>query len=282
MGLLLLMGGGANRLLDQYPATVGYSLRRIRTAYSGACLRLRRSSDSAEQDIGFAGGVLDTASALSFCGAGNGFVATWYDQMGSNNAVQATTTLQPQLVASGAMIVNEVGKPALRSVDSSAVAIGPHLAFDPWYVNSQSYVGMFVSYSLLVSGSFPFIVNTSPVDRGIVAVHNSTTRNIRLFAIRTSARGGNGSVIPLNTTTILHQSANRTKLFGFLNTTQAADIDLADGNENFNMPTKVWLMSGDSVAPTAEILMNEFIGYTADQSANQLAIRTNMSNYWGA
>jgi hypothetical protein len=86
----------------------------------------------------------------------------------------------------------------------------------------------------------------------------------------------------LNTTTILHQSANRTKLFGFLNTTQAADIDLADGDENFNMPTKVWLMSGDSVAPTAEILMNEFIGYTADQSANQLVIRTNMSNYWKA
>ena len=93
-------------LLDLYPgAAAAYSLRKLRNAYTGNCIRVRRSSDNTELDIGFVNDVLDTASLLTFCGAGNGFVATWYDQSGSaNNATQSTAWNQPQIVSSGAMI----------------------------------------------------------------------------------------------------------------------------------------------------------------------------------
>jgi len=93
-------------LLDTYPnAAVAYSLRRLATAYTGNLIRVRRSSDNAEQNIGFVNNVLDTASLLTFCGAGNGFVTTWYDQSGSgNNATQSTAANQPQIVSSGAMV----------------------------------------------------------------------------------------------------------------------------------------------------------------------------------
>ena len=65
-------------LLDTYTgAAVAYSLRQLRTAYTGAAIRVRRSSDNAEQDINFIGGDLDTASLLTFCGANNGFITTW-------------------------------------------------------------------------------------------------------------------------------------------------------------------------------------------------------------
>ena len=66
-------------------------------------MEVRRSSDNALQDIGFdANGDLDTASLLSFVGAGDGFVRTWYDQSGNvNNFQQTTTSNQPQIVASG-------------------------------------------------------------------------------------------------------------------------------------------------------------------------------------
>ena len=96
----------ANLLLDTYTnAAVAYSLRQLRTAYTGAAIRVRRSSDNAEQDINFVGGDLDTSSLLTFCGAGNGFVTTWYDQSGNaNNATQSTAFNQPQIVSSGAMI----------------------------------------------------------------------------------------------------------------------------------------------------------------------------------
>jgi hypothetical protein len=41
-------------LLDTYPnAAVAYSLRKLRTAYTGAAIRVRRAIDNAEQDIGF-------------------------------------------------------------------------------------------------------------------------------------------------------------------------------------------------------------------------------------
>jgi hypothetical protein len=54
-------------ILDTYPnAAVAYSLRKLRTAYSGSAIRVRRPSDNAEQDIGFVGNDLDTASLLSF------------------------------------------------------------------------------------------------------------------------------------------------------------------------------------------------------------------------
>jgi hypothetical protein len=39
--------------LDTIATTSGYALRKLRTAYSGAAIRVRRSSDSVEQDIGF-------------------------------------------------------------------------------------------------------------------------------------------------------------------------------------------------------------------------------------
>jgi hypothetical protein len=93
-------------LLDTYSgAAVAYSLRQLSSTYTGNAIRVRRSSDNTEQDFGFVSNVLDTASLLTFCGAGNGFVTTWYDQSGNaNNATQTTAANQPQIVSSGAMI----------------------------------------------------------------------------------------------------------------------------------------------------------------------------------
>ncbi len=93
-------------LLDTYSgASAAYSLRQLSSTYTGNCIRVRRSSDNAEQNIGFVNNVLDEASLLTFCGAGNGFVTTWYDQSGNaNNATQSTAFNQPQIVSSGAMI----------------------------------------------------------------------------------------------------------------------------------------------------------------------------------
>jgi hypothetical protein len=63
-----------------------YSLRKLspNSVYAGAAIRVRRSSDNAEQDINFVSSApnagIDTAALLAFVGAGNGFVVTWYNQ----------------------------------------------------------------------------------------------------------------------------------------------------------------------------------------------------------
>jgi len=92
-------------LLDTYAnSSIGFSMHKLRAAYNGSCIRVRRSSDNTTQEIGFVNNYLDTASLLSFVGAGNGFIHTWYDQSNGNNLVQLTPGNQPQIVASGSLI----------------------------------------------------------------------------------------------------------------------------------------------------------------------------------
>jgi hypothetical protein len=102
-------------LLDLYPnAATAYSVRKLRTAYTGNCIRVRRSSDNAEQNIGFVNNYLDTTSLLSFVGAGNGFVAIWYDQSGNGNDVfELTASWQPRIVNAGVLDIQN-SKPTLR------------------------------------------------------------------------------------------------------------------------------------------------------------------------
>jgi len=113
----LTVTSSATLLLDLYPdAAAAYSLRKLRSAYTGNAIRVRRSSDNTEQDIGFTAlNVLDEAALTTFCGAGNGFVTTWYDQSGNaNNAFQTTQSAQPQIVSSGSLITRN-SKPYIRA-----------------------------------------------------------------------------------------------------------------------------------------------------------------------
>ena len=96
--------GGSSLLLDNLTGVaLAYSTRKLRTAYSGSALRVRRSNDNTEQDIGFDGsGNLDTSSLASFVGSNSGYVVTWYDQSGNAvDATQATTSAQPRIVNAG-------------------------------------------------------------------------------------------------------------------------------------------------------------------------------------
>jgi hypothetical protein len=79
-----------------------WSLKRL-ISTCNAAVRVRRSSDSTEQDIGFSGDALDTVSLLAFTGAGSGFVVKWYDQTGNGyHQIQtAATTKQPRIVNAG-------------------------------------------------------------------------------------------------------------------------------------------------------------------------------------
>jgi len=126
-------------LLDLYPsAAAAYSLRKLRTAYTGSAIRVRASTSGAEGDVSF--DVNSTISASStvtvtavgtsglsigqqvtfstFWNAGgtnqNAFVVTWYDQSGNaNNATQTTQANQPQIVSTGTIFYRN-SKPTIR------------------------------------------------------------------------------------------------------------------------------------------------------------------------
>jgi hypothetical protein len=111
-------------ILDTYSgAAAAYSVRKLRSGYTGSAIRVRRLSDNTEQDIGFVDGELDTASLTTFCSATDGFVTTWYDQSGnSNNATQITATSQPQIVSSGSVLL-ENGKAAINFLNTKEFGI---------------------------------------------------------------------------------------------------------------------------------------------------------------
>lgn len=102
------VASGYTGIVDVYTgAGAAYSVRKARDAYSGSCIRVLRSSDNAEQDIGFDGsGNLDASALASFIGANTGYVAKWYDQSGNgfdaigHNYGVNTTTL-PEIRISG-------------------------------------------------------------------------------------------------------------------------------------------------------------------------------------
>jgi hypothetical protein len=88
-----------------------YSLMKAVTSYSGFCIKVKRSSDNTESDIGFVGDDLDTTTLLSFVGAGDGLVTKWYDQSG-NGYDLAETTVAPLIVVAG-VLQTDNGKPAI-------------------------------------------------------------------------------------------------------------------------------------------------------------------------
>lgn len=103
-------------------AAAVYALRNLRKAYTGACIKVRRSSDDAEKDIGFnANGLLDTSALLNFVGSGSGFVKTWYDQSGNaRDLAQATTANQPRIVNSGVLDEINTNIPGIRIIGGAA------------------------------------------------------------------------------------------------------------------------------------------------------------------
>jgi len=104
----LLMAAGGGGYVDDYvtPYGVWSAEKKLIRAYSGNAIRVRRSSDNAEQDIAFASGVLDTAALLSFVGANSGYVTKIYQQVAAltgADLVQATTAAQPRIVNAGTL-----------------------------------------------------------------------------------------------------------------------------------------------------------------------------------
>ena len=116
--------GGFEGMLNLFPnASLGLSLDKLDKNYTGSAIKVRRSSNNDELDIGFVNNELDTASLLGFVGSGNGFVSIWYDQSGEgNNLLQTLASIQPQIVSNGSLIL-ENGKPCIDFLGSKFMAL---------------------------------------------------------------------------------------------------------------------------------------------------------------
>lgn len=176
-------------LLDDITgASAAYSLRKLRTAYAGNCIKVRRSSDSTTQDIGFSGDWLDQTSLLTFCGAGNGFVDTWYDQSTNvKNLTQATTGLQPRIVSAGVVetVTGTDGttvRPAIRSGFSGASAMSVTLSLS---LTQATFASVTKRVGAVAGGAYGVL--------GILSTNYTTAGNYLMFV---SEYSGGVSLFP--------------------------------------------------------------------------------------
>ena len=260
-------------LLDLYTSSaVAYSLRQLRTAYTGAAIRVRRSSDNAEQDINFVSGNLDTASLLTFCGAGNGFITTWYDQSGNaNNANQPTLLAsQAQIVSSGSLILD---------ADTSKIT-------STWTADRYDLTtGISTNTKYLSISMFRRGATTADV---LTHLGNSaaTSPNTLLW----TGTGSSYSVRNSMPTLLAFQNVSTTGRCIITSLKNAANLKVAYRNG-------VQLTSTATEAPAAGTLnvfgqvsttnftsgqYQEYIYWNSEQSANRTAIENNIKTYWNA
>lgn len=248
-----------NLFLDLYPsATVAFSLRKLNTSYSGNCIRVRRSSDNTEQDIGFVNNYLDTASMKTFVGANNGFVTTLYDQSGNTrNAAQATQANQSQIIASG--VINKQGTFPCLKFDNT-----DFYSFTYPNTGATSNDVFYVNY--LTGTSFIMHTTTSPY--GYVATSGST--NTTLYgSYGTPSLYINGS---------LKTPTTRNDVYSYYNNVFALTTVL-----NCNLSSSFWAttrISGYSGSLNFVGNMLEFIIYNSTNSSNRSAKESNINSFY--
>lgn len=84
-------------------AAAAYSLRKLRSTYTGPCLRVQNGGSGSQTDIGFgADGWLDQAALSAAVDLNKiGYVVTWYDQSGNNNNADANVNSYPYIINNG-------------------------------------------------------------------------------------------------------------------------------------------------------------------------------------
>lgn len=253
--------------LDTYSgAAVAYSAaRRLATAYTGSLIRVRRSSDNAEQDIGYdANNLLDQAALTAFVGANNGLVVTIYDQSGNaKNATQATAVNQPRIVNAGTIdLVN--GVPAILGdgtndtlLNSTLSLTNPTSIFT--VVDKVGTSGNFGLWSVggfggafnVLSGGYDFYQNGP-------SFSPSYSNNNQSLLVAKSATTGTDWELYGNNTTVTNGGQNIGNSIG----------------------TTVSLFDRNGTQGRANMYMQEFIVWNSNQMTNRAGIQTNINTFY--
>ena len=184
------------------------------------------------------------------------FVHTWYDQAGSNNAVQATDANQPKIASSGALLADG-------------------LDFDG--TNDELRTSTNIASSQPVT-----VMSVTKPDAVNKRIFESITNTVRSFYGSSSETGLNAGATLLSSTNAIsiNNEYLQTHLFNttsskvFLNATESAS---GDGGSNAFAGN--FSIGGSSALYDGTI--KEVIIYTSDQSNNRFRIESNINNYYG-
>jgi hypothetical protein len=265
-------------------AAAAYSLRKVKSDYTGPAVRIRRTSDDIDADVAF--DTNDTVSNDSivtevlsgnqstlqaFISGTNAAVAIWYDQSGSsNNATQTTDANQPLIAAGGNLLTAGItfdGTDDFLATDQSVI--------------TQSSAGSF-SY---------FGVSTIATDEaGYIfgSAGNGTTVGSSLYAQDVSNFSlSNGNIVQRDNIT----RSSGENLVSACYTGSRANLRVNGGGTsvtestyNFNANSNFTIGNReDGSSAAARVLagsIKEIIAYDSDQTNNRFKIESNINNHY--
>ncbi len=260
-------------LLDTYSgAAAAYSLRLLRTAYSGNAIRVRRADDNAEQDIGFRNNELDTSTLETFSLGSDCFVTTWYDQSGNGkNTTQSTAANQPKIVSSGTTIT-EGGKAAVEFDGTN-----DHFEIDDFtsiLSKTNSHSSFSVHKANKVDGTI-MASATGSTDRYCLQYDSSNDAMAVMYYtgsfIRSATRNVNGDY------NLFSEFWNASELTSFNNSVESTDVEATTTNSTTT--TTIGILNNGSQSSYGGV-MQEIIVYNSNQSTNRSGIETNINDFY--
>lgn len=233
-----------------YSPTVALSLRQLSASYTGPAIRVRRSSDNTEIDIGFtAEGDLDTTSLLDFCGSGDGFISIWYDQSGNGfNATRSGAAGQPRIVSAG--VLDLMGtKPGVRfdGTDDALSMANAVSALSGKAGLSSSLVFRLRAVSVSAASFFTFYKSASSsgdtVRRrySLGAGFQNNDKNL-LQVISTQAATGNANIVTEPTPVTMNK-----------NIVALSYLDLSNSIQGISMDGGTWITGAASGTETGSL-----------------------------
>ena len=251
-------------LLDDYPdAAAAYSLRLLKSDYTGSAIKVRRTNND-EMDIGFdALGNLDTSALLAFTGTGaldNGFITKWYDQSGNGrDATQTTALNQPQIVSSGSVLILN-GKPKIDAASTRFLQFSTDIA------TSNSDYSLFMTYFKNAIGN-----------QAIVLKNVANYHWLDYGAVQSISGVDGVSISPTF-------SINTQYLYSCI-TDYNVGASIYQNNSVVGTRGALTANSVSSYLPSnafrsATISLQEFIYYPSEQSSNRTGIQGNINNFY--
>ena len=251
-------------LLDTYTgAAAAYSLRKLRTAYTGDAVEVYNGSSYA--DIGFnVFSELDTVALADHCGSNDGFVSKWYDQSGNTNtAAQTVTGSMPKIYDGTTGVVTEGGKPAVEFDGSND----------------------FVATSDFTAEAQPFYLSlvTAPDSTGLsrfIDTNGTVTNNrinITLNGSQYEMNAGNSITGGTTTTTQQLLTADFDTTSSFLYKDGAQIISGDAGTRNID---GLKIGANKNGIQVLNGTMQEIVFYASDQSSNRTGIESNVNTFY--
>ena len=207
------------------------------------------------------------------------FVHTWYDQAGSNDAVQETAANQPKIAESGALLdgikfdadVSGSSPKYLETTSKLGDSTDFFIATVIGEAQGQDAFGGIITSRSAADEGFAFGLNASEKPQAFIYSSGGNTNAIADEVIGTRKR-----LLSLDKdSTAINGNVNAVGAFTFTSNTMGSITEdksfIGVGGRTDSTPTTLGLRAN----------INELVFYNSDQAANRFKIESNINNYYG-